>query len=312
MISASQARLFAKKNFPNAPEELAKQLGVIVRDSPLEGCDGWCLTNGEKAIIRINRNLPKVRRRFTLAHELGHLILGIPAVVGETFEDMVRSDSAEETRVNNLASDLLLPTDRVKSLLPSPPVVARDLKKLATIAQVSELAAAIRVCNLAQEIGLVNATVVLFNGERIRWQWSTSLKIQNRAACRLLYEAKKVAPTAFRREKSDGNVIVASTIENPLFGTATLFVQQLPAELGMNLSPRERLHELEMRLFGNDARFRQQVNGYFGYFKSHLKARTTSKAAIDFWKHYGEKLRNTPLDSPNGRDYVELRLRELV
>ena len=161
MISDVEAREFAKRNFPEAPEKLAKHLGVIVRESPMGGCDGWCLSTGAKTIIRINSKLSATRQRFTLAHELGHLILGVPTVVGETFEDMLRSDSDEERRVNDLASELLIPTDVVKASLPELPVVAITLKKLAKKANVSELAAAIRVCNLARAIGLVNASVVL-------------------------------------------------------------------------------------------------------------------------------------------------------
>ena len=85
----------------------------------------------------------------------------------------------------------------------------------------------------------------------------------------------------------------------------------LPAQLAMKLSPHELRIELEKRLFANDARFRHQVNGYFGYYKSHLKPKAMAEAVADFWKHYGEKLNNTPLDSPSGREYVKLRLHEL-
>ncbi len=310
MISARQAGQFANLHFPEAPEKLVEHLGVIVRASPMDGCDGWCLTTGDKTIIRINSKLPAVRQRFTLAHELGHLILGVPTVVGESFEDMIRSDSNDERRVNDLASELLLPLKLVKAALPAPPVVAEALKKLAKKANVSELAAAIRVCNLAQQIGLVNASVVLFNGEQIRWQWSKTLKMSNDTAAGLLAETRKAAPSAFRLARKDGDVVVASTIENRLFGTAALFVQMLPAQFGMKPSPHERRTELETRLFENDTKLRQQVNGCFGSYKSHLEGKTMAEALAEFWTRYGERLKNTPLQSPAGREYVKLRLGE--
>lgn len=236
MISVEQVTEFGTKHFPRAPEKLAEHLGVSIRESPMDGCDGWCLTRGELAIIRINSNLASSRKRFTLAHELGHLILGVPTMVGESYEDMLASDSAEERRVNGLASALLIPTEVVKAYVPRPPVVAGALKRLARKANVSELAAAIRVCNLASEIGLVNASVVLFDGDQMRWQWSRALTLPNETAAYLLTEARRVAPNAFRDQRSQGHVIVASTIENPYFGSATLFVQLLPSEVGMNLS----------------------------------------------------------------------------
>ena len=106
-------------------------------------------------------------------------------------------------------------------------------------ANVSELAAAIRVCNLASEIGLLNASVVLFDADQVRWQWSETLTMRNDTAVKLLAESRKAAPNAFRHQRAQGDVIAASAIENPYFGSATLFVQLLPAKIGMNLSHHE-------------------------------------------------------------------------
>ena len=82
MISAEAARRFAETHFPEAPEKLAEELGVSIRESHMDGCDGWCLTLDERSIIRLNSNQTRGKKRFTPAHELGHLILGIPGVVG--------------------------------------------------------------------------------------------------------------------------------------------------------------------------------------------------------------------------------------
>jgi Zn-dependent peptidase ImmA (M78 family) len=310
MISDARARQFARQHFPQAPEKLAEHLGVIVRHSPMDGCDGWCLTTGAKSIIRINGKLPAARRRFTLAHELGHLILGVPTVVGESFEEMLRSNSDEERRVNDLASELLMPAHVVRASLTELPVVAAALKKLAKKANVSELAAAVRVCNLASEIGLVNASVVLFDGAQLRWQWSPTLSMPATTAASLLDEARKAAPKAFRHTRKGGDVIVASTIENPFFGTATLFVQLLPKEVGMKLSRDERRKVLEDQLFADDTRFCQQVSGIMGFHKNRRENKTLAQSEADFWKRYRQSLKNSRLDSAAGREYVKLRLSE--
>ena len=312
MISAEDARRFAETHFPKAPEKLAANLGVSIRESLLDGCDGWCLTLDERSIIRIRSNQPPGRKRFTLTHELAHLILGIPSVVGETYEDMLSSNSAEERRVNDLASELLMPTNVVRCMLPGVTVVAGDLKKLAKRANVSDLAAAIRVCNLATEIGLISASVVLFEGDHVKWQWSKTLRMRDQAAHDLLAGAREASPAAFRRQRADGNVIVASIIENPHFGSATLFVQRLPAQLGMSLSNHERRKTLEEVLFVDDVKLQQRVSGFLGAHKPRiLAAHLSLDAAIaDFWDRNTVKLAGTSLDSVNGREYVALRIGE--
>ena len=153
-----------------------------------------------QVLIRLNSDLPSVRRRFTLAHELGHLLLGIPTVVGESVSESLRSDSAEERTVNDLASELLLPGKIVRRELPSVPIVAAELKRLAKHANVSVLASAIRVANLASAIGLVNASVIFFRGDKFEWQWSQTLEMPDGLATHLLKEARKCHPTplAFR------------------------------------------------------------------------------------------------------------------
>jgi Zn-dependent peptidase ImmA (M78 family) len=310
MISEAQARSFAESTFPEAPEKLAECLRIDVRYSPLSGCDGWCLVRGEKAIVHLNNKLSTVRQRFTLAHELGHLILGIPTVVGETYEDMLRSDSDDERRVNDLASALLIPAKVAKKSLSELPVVTAALQKLAKKAKVSELAAAIRVCNLAREIGLVNASVVQFNNDQIRWQWSKTISMTSETAVDLLSKTRKTVPQAFRHVQADGKVIVASTIENPTFGTATLFVQLLTSEDGLKLSTHEKRLQLESQLFEKSPKLRPQVNGSLGYFKNIRTATSVRKTVAEFWQRYGEMFKNTALSSKAGRAYVELRIGE--
>lgn len=312
MISVQQATEFARKHFPQAPEKLAGHLGIRVRESPMDGCDGWCLTLGDSAIIRLNSNLSPSRKRFTLAHELGHLILGVPTVVGESYEDMLGSNSNEERRVNELASALLIPAEVVKATLPDLPVVAAALQKLARRANVSELAVAVRVCNLASEIGLINASVVLFDDDQVRWQWSSTLKMPDDTAAWLLDQARKVAPHAFRHRRSQGDVIVASTIENSYFGSATLFVQLLPAELGMNLSHHERRKQLEELLFAQNVKLQQQVSGLMGAHKPRIAGMTADEAVTLFWERNRVKLQNTLINSAEGREYVRLRISEWI
>lgn len=313
MITPEEAQKFALRHFPQAPEKLVEELGIKLHESEISGCDGWCLSRGDRAVIRVNSRLGPGRKRFTLAHELGHLILGIPGIVGESYEGMLSSDSAEERQVNQLASELLMPKKIVKQVLPDLPVVSDGLRRLAKKSKVSELAAAIRVCNLAEEIGLNNALVVLFEDDgSVRWQWSQTLTMPEETACWLFEHARNASPEVFRAQRDDGDIIVASIIENHHIGSATMFVQLLPDEIGHNVSHHERRKQLERELFKNEVKLQQRMSGFFGAHKGRVKKdkMTKSFAIRDFWQRYGETVSGTPIDSDEGRAYVDLRIGE--
>lgn len=61
---------------------------VVEIDAP-EAFDGMCarLKNTNDAVIIINQNKPGERQRFTVAHELGHLIMDTSAVTDEKLEE---------------------------------------------------------------------------------------------------------------------------------------------------------------------------------------------------------------------------------
>ena len=315
MTSVEQAKQFAEENFPHGPEKLAEKMGIEVRESVLVGCDGWVLSGPDGIVICLNSKSPVQRRRFTLAHELGHLPLNVPTVVGESIYDVLKSNDHEERAVNLLAGELLIPESIVRRLLPSTPVVASQLTKLAKHAKVSELAAAIRVVHLAAEIGLENAAVVYFKGDVYQWFFSKTLKIKEEWATHLFKEAKRTKPNPIRLPNGDldDSVIVASIIENPLLNLSTLFVQLLSCEAGSKSTPEEVRRQLEAFLFSGDAHFRNQMQGVFGYFRPKCKNMTLNDAVSEFfttkihlWQ--GEQLMR--LLSVEGRKYVRMRLSE--
>lgn len=76
---AQAARLLKKAGITQAPvpvERLARGCGAQVRQVPFEGeMSGLLYREGQGAIIGVNSLHAPTRRRFTMAHELGHLIL---------------------------------------------------------------------------------------------------------------------------------------------------------------------------------------------------------------------------------------------
>ena len=78
----------------------------------------------------------------------------------------------------------------------------------------------------------------------------------------------------------------------------------------MKLSRDERRIVLEGQLFANNIKLNQQVSGIMGMHKTRPENRTLAESEADFWRRYRVRLKNTPLDSKAGQEYVKLRLSE--
>lgn len=123
-------------------EAMALRLGVsriIEERMPFDGAL-YQLPHGER-IIKLNSASPPARKRFTLAHEIGHLLLGKPGL-----RSSCGYNQELERKCDAIASELLMPTgeavEYVKGLgKPSP----EKLKLIAAKYSVSVQAAAIRV-----------------------------------------------------------------------------------------------------------------------------------------------------------------------
>lgn len=125
-------------------ETFAYRLGIsrIVREAlPFEG--GLFDLPGGELIIKLNANSPLTRGRFTLAHELAHLLLDtVPAFRKATSQ----TDELLERACDMIAAELLMPSHEARQFIqdlgsPSP----EKLKTLADRYTVSLHAAAIRV-----------------------------------------------------------------------------------------------------------------------------------------------------------------------
>ena len=88
--------------------------GLMYRELPMSGCEGMIVFDDcGKAAITVNSSTrSKARKRFSIAHELGHYELGH----GVThFEDELSLNyykrGFQESEANEFASELLMPTD---------------------------------------------------------------------------------------------------------------------------------------------------------------------------------------------------------
>ncbi len=301
----------AERDFPHGPESLAKVLGAIVEYAPMCGCDGWCVRRNRASIIYINGNSSLTRQRFTLAHELSHLILGTkPDVVLDPF----KSDTAEERAADLLASELLIPESKARSFLGETlPVVAKTLQRLAKAANVSAIMAACRIVNMTHVLGLQNAAVSFFNSDgEYQWRFSSGLNFTDDEAVKLRFMAFEAAPTPVRAPNNDGNIVVASIIDAQGYYSA-LFLQLLPPDLANSKTREEQLAELiRGRVFGTDYSFQQSVASCLGHIRNKYAQFTVSQALSEFDGQYTSQkwslLRQQLLMSPDGREYLKLEL----
>ncbi len=155
-------------------EDLALAMGILVLDGTLDSADARLIRRGRKGIIRVKDTIPETgRRRFAIAHELGHWLLhtGVSQVLACTSEDMIAQYKASETEIeaNYFASALLMPetlfAPRIARTSPSIELV----KSLASYFDTSLTATAVRYVELVKDY----CAVVISEEGNIRW-WRAS------------------------------------------------------------------------------------------------------------------------------------------
>jgi Zn-dependent peptidase ImmA (M78 family) len=140
-------------------ERLAKAAGALMeyRDFNNE-ISGLLVRQHERIVIAVAKEQPEQRQRFTIAHELGHLMLheGIEVRVDKHFRVNLRSgasskaEDVEEIEANAFAAELLMPRG----------FLLRDSKKLTLDVedeeQISALARRYEVSRQAMTFRLIN------------------------------------------------------------------------------------------------------------------------------------------------------------
>jgi Zn-dependent peptidase ImmA (M78 family) len=95
-------------------EESAMAHGVLVLEERLEGAEAHLLHTTGKGVMRVRAALPELgRKRFAIAHELGHWELHAHFLHGVVCTDMDMLNSSvspPEIEANTFASELLMPT----------------------------------------------------------------------------------------------------------------------------------------------------------------------------------------------------------
>jgi IrrE N-terminal-like domain len=91
-------------------EAIAFHLGARVRYRKLEGCEARIIGRNDSAIITIGKDCSDRRKRFSLAHEIGHWTHHKgQSLVCRLEESLPQGKTSPERVANNYAADLLMP-----------------------------------------------------------------------------------------------------------------------------------------------------------------------------------------------------------
>ncbi len=139
--------IFAKSGTQTAPvpvERIARRMKVQVRYAPLDGdISGMASIRDGVKIIGVNSLHHPNRQRFTLSHELGHLLLHEDELLdtvhldkGSLYRDSISSQGIDslEREANAFASELLMPEPLVAAAL-GPRVDIEDDETVAKLAR---------------------------------------------------------------------------------------------------------------------------------------------------------------------------------
>ena len=110
---------------------------AMVEDGRLEFRDG-------RAIIYVRNDLPRGRRQFTIAHELGHRLLLHRQAAAIAYRRRLTGDSLERL-CDDIAAAILLPRDWVEAEFGSSPRTLETLRRMSNMSSASLSASLVRL-----------------------------------------------------------------------------------------------------------------------------------------------------------------------
>ncbi len=147
------------------PLVLVGRLGIVVIYGPLDGPTAQIFRHGERAIMRVSNSIIQIgRRNFTIAHELGHYVLGhrIPSS-----SDLASTDRTphQEREADVFAAELLMPEELVAPHAAMPP-------GLVTVRSISDTFRTSIVASARRYVELTAASCALVYSKDGRVVWA--------------------------------------------------------------------------------------------------------------------------------------------
>jgi len=173
-------------------DDLAFSKGILVFDDQLDSSAARLIRRKDKGIIRVSTDVREPgRRRFAIAHEIGHFLLHekTTQILVCTEKDLRQSykNSPAEIEASTFAANLLMPEHLFKPQVEHAPPTKKLLEHLAAEFMTSLTATAVRCVELSDDYCIV----VVSEAGRVKW-WRASPSFEQHE---LWLDTKNVLPT---------------------------------------------------------------------------------------------------------------------
>lgn len=171
--SKKAASIIQKLHIRNPSEiyvqDIAMFLGALVRERELQGCEARLVRKGDIGIISVNSLIPEEgRKRFAIAHEIGHFTLhsGTQLILcNENDMHIWKESKVQEMEANEFAAGLLMPQEIfIKFIKLGPPTLGM-ISELAQEFRTTLTATALRYIGFSKE----PCALVVSKGGLIKW-----------------------------------------------------------------------------------------------------------------------------------------------
>lgn len=144
-------------------EAIALTRGAIVKEEAMKGADGRLSALGDSGLITVRVDIPEQRKkRFVIAHELGHFELHrreVPSIscTDTAFREWSRRNP-REMEANYFAAEILMPAEIFKRNMEGKDLKPAVFQSLCEEFDTSLTATAIRVATLRPEYALISSS----------------------------------------------------------------------------------------------------------------------------------------------------------
>jgi Zn-dependent peptidase ImmA (M78 family)/lambda repressor-like predicted transcriptional regulator len=184
--------------------DVESRFAVDVAIEPLaRGLDGLAVTRGDYSLILVSSSVAAHRQRYTIAHELGHIMAGDHDEVVD--ENINFSPSPAETCANAFAAAFLMPTGALRTAIGSQPAVSEEF--------VAELLARYRVSLDAVAFRLHNLNLVNASGRDA---------VRRMSSARIALRQGRAADLQSRQERRAPGGLLARTVEAYVTGQISI------------------------------------------------------------------------------------------
>jgi len=155
--------------------DLATRKGLVIKEVDSVGFEGALIRASTKpgGLVAIRRSIRELgRKRFTIAHELGHYILPGHGLISRTckeenIESRCKTVPSHESAANVFASELLLPSYEVTSIVQAKLASIETALFLSSKFETSVTASLLKSSEVTNE----RCCIVMSKNQIIQWAW---------------------------------------------------------------------------------------------------------------------------------------------